>query len=221
MQNGGTSSRSRYSRSLNTTGEPCTGPAVDLSFVATAASANWQILLQNEGLDGWFDLTWQATGDNRPPPYAFLDSKNALEDVLGLVAAMVTARMNSTFLYSVPSTVVVSSFRIGSGKFANLAFLVPPVAAALILTYLILRNLFSPVAEYDTTNLAHLVKFGWLHGEHARVAYGSSGETPAGKGDEAIPLYQQTLAPARFSIQRTPQGSWKLSLNLEDEGLAN
>ena len=221
MQNGGISSHSRYSRLVSATGEPCIGPSVDLSFVAIAASANWQILLQNEGLDGWFDLTWQAAGDNRPPPYGFVDSKNALEDVLGLVAAMVTARINSTFSYSVPSSIDVFSMRVGSGKLASLVFLVPPIAASLILGYLILRNLFSPVGEFDTTNLAQLVKFGSLYGERAAVGYATAGGEPAKKGKETASFYQQTLVPRNWYIQRTPQGAWSFSINLEDEGLAN
>ena len=60
---------------------------------------------------------------------------------------------------------VVSSLRVGVGKFATLAFLVLSAAAALILIYLILRQLFSPVVEDDVTNFAHLVKFGWLRGD--------------------------------------------------------
>lgn len=220
MKNGGESVKSRYTRSLNATGEPCSGPPVDLSFVATAAAANWQILLQNEGLDGWFDLTYQAAGINRPPPYAFPDSKNALEDVLGMVAAMVTARINSTFLYPVPSNVRVSNLRVGSGRLANLAFLVPPIVAALILATLILRNWFSRAAKYDTTNLADLVQFGFLHGERAGMKYDPGRETTRGKGEEATSLYRQTLVPGSLSLQRTLEGSWKLLVNLEDEGLA-
>ncbi|KIW97624.1 uncharacterized protein Z519_01208 [Cladophialophora bantiana CBS 173.52] len=71
MKNGGESSQSHYSRSLIVTGGIPTGPPVDLSVVATVVAANQQILLQNEGLDGGFDLAYQATGIDKPPRMYF------------------------------------------------------------------------------------------------------------------------------------------------------
>jgi len=109
-------SQTRYMRSLNATGLRCSGPPIIRDIIATAASANWQTLLQQAGADGWWDLVWEATSSShslRLPPYGFSQSANALEDVLGLIAAMVTSRMNSSIVHTINGTVVVQATRVG------------------------------------------------------------------------------------------------------------
>ncbi|CAM1509645.1 Fc.00g033840.m01.CDS01 [Cosmosporella sp. VM-42] len=111
--------QTRYMRYLNATGNSCSGPPILRDVIATAASANWQTLLQQAAGDGWWDLVWQASNTGhgpRLPPYSFTQSTNALEDVLGLVAAMVTARMNSTTTHDINSTALVQATRVGSGQ---------------------------------------------------------------------------------------------------------
>lgn len=125
----------RYTRFLSSPGaepERCQGPEMDRSRVATVAAANWQTLFQNDGLDGWFDLVWEATGGHygRKETFGFGNSVNALEDVLGLVAAMVGARFNGSERYSVDTVVEVEATRVGSESLLVLLWVIPPLFAA-------------------------------------------------------------------------------------------
>jgi hypothetical protein len=52
--------------------------------------------MENFGLDGYFFIISRAAGQNRGPLYAFSNSRNALENVLSLIAAIVTANLNTT-----------------------------------------------------------------------------------------------------------------------------
>ncbi|KAF3930624.1 hypothetical protein ABW19_dt0205550 [Dactylella cylindrospora] len=150
-------SQTRYMRFLNSTGNSCSGPPIIRDVIATAASANWQTLLQQAGADGWWDLVWQASGNGRSAPYAFEQSTNALEDVLGLVTAMVTARMNSTTTRTINSTAVVQATRIGDGEVSSVAFAIPSLLAVVILLILIFELLGTRLPEADCTKLDCLV----------------------------------------------------------------
>jgi len=155
-------SQTRYMRFLNATDESCSGPAIIRDVIATAASANWQTLLQQAGADGWWDLVWEATNrahKPRSPPYGFTQSTNALENVLGLVAAMVTARMNSTVSHTVNSTAVVQATRIGNGQYSSIGFGIPPLLVAIILLGLLCGSIGKRPTWVDCTNLEHLIDF--------------------------------------------------------------
>ncbi|KAL8380594.1 hypothetical protein RB595_005052 [Gaeumannomyces hyphopodioides] len=140
--------------------------AINLGLFATAVSANWQPLSQNDGLDGWFDSVNQMTIDKsgrqaRPPPYAFSNSQNALEDTLGLVVALATARINGTS-EKVPARGAVINTRVGSGKLPGLAYAVPPLLTALTLLALLLSAWPSKRLHFACTRLDHLVECSWL-----------------------------------------------------------
>jgi hypothetical protein len=153
-------SQTRFMRLLNATGQPCKGPPIIRDVIATAASANWQTLLQQAGADGWWDLVWEAASGShspRPPPYGFAQSKNALEDVLGLVAAMVTSRMNSSVTHIVNSTAAVKATRVGNGDYFSLAFAIPPVLVLFILLGLLGGRLSQQAPDIDCTELPDLV----------------------------------------------------------------
>lgn len=133
--------------------------AIDDILIATAAAANWQILNQNIFWDGLLDLLFDLTLDNRPPPYAFNNSANALEDVLGLIGAIVASRIESTTKVAVQGTAVITSTTIGSGRVYAYIYLVPPAITALVLCYLMATNPTSKV-ECSTSKLDDLVEYG-------------------------------------------------------------
>ncbi|KAH8653208.1 hypothetical protein BGZ60DRAFT_419748 [Tricladium varicosporioides] len=153
-------SQSRYMRFLNATDTTCTGPPIIRDVIATAASANWQTFLQQAGADGWFDLVWEASNRahaSRTSPFGFAESKNPLEDVLGLVSAMVTARMNSSTFHEINSTAAVLAARVGDGRYASIAFALPPLLVVLILSGLIIEMLMRDVPTVDCTQLEQLI----------------------------------------------------------------
>ncbi|KAF4495274.1 hypothetical protein FAGAP_8603 [Fusarium agapanthi] len=109
--------QNHYMRYLEATGNKCRGPPISRD-IATAASANWQTLVQENAGSGWRDLVWEASSTAHGPrqaPFDFPESTKTIEDGLGLVAAMVTARMNSTTTHAVSSTAVMEATRVGNG----------------------------------------------------------------------------------------------------------
>jgi len=172
LQNSNTT-ESSYARSLIGQ-EPCSPSSPELSSIgdvlfATSAAANWQLLFQNDGIDGWFDTICQLTlGDTtgRKPPWAFSNSVNALEDALGLTSALVASRtalvgskINSSTI-DVNGTVLVIASRIGGGRTFALAFAIPPAAAAAVLLYLMTTTPLSEAVRYSTSKLGDLIAFG-------------------------------------------------------------
>ncbi|KAK4221723.1 hypothetical protein QBC38DRAFT_491523 [Podospora fimiseda] len=132
----------RYTRFLSS-GERCQGPEMSMSRLATVAAANWQTLFQNDGTDGWFDLVWEATGGHygRKEGFGFGDSTNALEDVLGLVTAMVGARFNGSERYVIDTVVEIEATRVGSGSLLVLLWVLAPLfAAGVIVTLLVMTE---------------------------------------------------------------------------------
>src|SRR5579859_3184488 len=131
-------SESSYARSIVGLGSytPETLTISDV-LIASAAAANWQLLMQYEGLDRLFDGISQVAlipsgGIQREPPWAFNNPANGLEDVLGLVATIVSSRINST-MTTINATSLVTVTRIGSGNTLALAYTIPPAVAAVVL----------------------------------------------------------------------------------------
>jgi hypothetical protein len=156
-------SKTNLGRQVAGFGEECEifKPEENYGLLAIAAVANWQDLQQNEGSDGWFDSINQFTVDPtgsapRLPPYAFQNSQNSLEDVLGLTAALVTSRLNSTTV-RVPGTAMITSTRVGSGKLFGLVYVIPPFFAALVLLALMTRNSAAGERGFSTINLEDLI----------------------------------------------------------------
>jgi len=152
--------------------DPCSATSPESSSIgdvlfATSAAANWQLLSQNDGIDGWFDTICQLTlcdTTGRKPPWAFRNSVNALEDAIGLTAALVASRnaivgskINSSTI-DVNGTVVVIASRVGGG--VALVFAIPPAAAAIILLFLMITTPFSEAVRYSTSKLGDLIAFG-------------------------------------------------------------
>ncbi|KAI1265959.1 hypothetical protein F5Y18DRAFT_33606 [Xylariaceae sp. FL1019] len=75
-------------------GEACTPlvPTISSKMFAVAGTAGHLLVLENVGIDGNTASLTRLSGNHRGPPYAFPDSTNALEDVLGLVSALAVSR---------------------------------------------------------------------------------------------------------------------------------
>jgi len=162
LQNSNTSDPS-YARSLQGH-EPCYPTpgtsAINDGLIATSAAANWQILSQNAGDDGLLDLLSDLTDNWRPPPYAFNNSLNALEDALGLISALVASRINSSTTAASNGTAVITATTAGSRKPFAFAFIFPPVAAAIILFYLIVKTRAIKGELLRSSKLKDLIKVG-------------------------------------------------------------
>ncbi|PMD42848.1 hypothetical protein L207DRAFT_623102 [Hyaloscypha variabilis F] len=138
---------SSFARTLSSSGEECQPlqPTISNILFATVAGANWQLLIQNQGIDGLTDSLSQITGSWRKPPYAFTNSQNPLEDSLGLVAALVVSRVNNSGNY-VPAEdskgeyAYVQATRLGTGKRETLLLLIPLVTTTIVLLSLIIMS---------------------------------------------------------------------------------
>jgi hypothetical protein len=164
MQNSEIITTSRYAKSL-TGGEAC-NPSFNTTGqvqYATAAAANWELLKEGEGFDGFFEAIMRVSVINstafepREPPWAFNNSVNALEDVMGLTAALVLSRINSSTV-SIPGNSVVTATRIGSGRWYTV-FLCLPVGFASIILAILMATTKSN-AKVNSGSLDSLIKFG-------------------------------------------------------------
>lgn len=141
--------------------------ADNLGLMATAVSANWQPLSQNDGMDGWIDSINQMTVDKssrqpRLPPYSLSGSSNALEDTLGLVIALTTARINGT-AETIPATATIVNTRVGSGTLLGLVYTIPPMATAAVIFAILARVLLpSQTPSFSSIKLRDIAGLSWL-----------------------------------------------------------
>lgn len=176
LQNPDPSVSAAFGRTLAATPDasPCQPPAdygPDIGLLAIAAVSSWQPLLQNEGSDGWFDSIGQyaigfSDGERRQPSWAFSNSQNALDDVFGLVAALVGSRMNSTSKVRIPIQVSGTSTRVGTGHLWALLFSLPPLFAAGVILWLLLSTSKKPHMKTSTINLEDLLNERINYNEH-------------------------------------------------------
>ncbi|EPS42466.1 hypothetical protein H072_3593 [Dactylellina haptotyla CBS 200.50] len=169
----GTEARRLYGRHLVGSSYACTPDHQTISdtLFAIAASANWQVLDQNRWNDGLLEAlaekttvsaTWRtdnASEVSRLPPWAFPNSKNALEDVFGLVSAMVVSRINSTTV-RVGGPASVLGTRIGSGHPYGLAYCIPPLASAVTILVLLIGNRRNSTPLYHSHSIVDLLSGG-------------------------------------------------------------
>ncbi|PTD02251.1 hypothetical protein FCULG_00012108 [Fusarium culmorum] len=64
----------------------------NVHYVA-ATTSMYNMVMENYGLDGYFSTVHRVAGEDRGRPYAFNNSKNGLEDALGVIAALGLANM--------------------------------------------------------------------------------------------------------------------------------
>lgn len=157
LQGSSNASDASFARTLSSSGEECQPiqPTISNVLFATAAAANWQLLSQNLGIDGLTDSLGQATGNWRKPPYAFPNSRNPLEDSLGLVAALVVSRVNNSGRYvpaeeSTGEYAYVQATRLGTGKREALLLLLPLVVTTVVLLVLMIMSIRDEQSRYDS-----------------------------------------------------------------------
>ncbi|KAH0565361.1 hypothetical protein GP486_001244 [Trichoglossum hirsutum] len=132
-------------------GEPCTPVNSTISNIlfVTATMANWNIIRENFAFDGYFSTISKAAGKNRSKPYAFPNSRNAMEDVLGLISAMVVANLRVSGKGVVADAIqdkggrayaIVQATRIGTHKWYGLLLIIPPLCCTFILCWLLQSN---------------------------------------------------------------------------------
>jgi hypothetical protein len=131
-------------------GDPCTPkhPTIGNHLFVNAATANWQMLQQGFGLDGYIATLAGITKQKRKGPYAFNNSKNALEDTLGLISAVVVANLginggNVSAEAEGPNgntTMIIEATRLGSDSWWTLFFIIPPLGCAVSLLWLIAQS---------------------------------------------------------------------------------
>jgi hypothetical protein len=156
-------SESDYTRALVSEGgcDMSFTPDVDDVLMGIAAAAPWQLLNQDVGTDGWFDLISQLTladTTGRQPPWAFQSSQNALEDVLGLTAALVVSRINSSTVTPINASAQVTAMRLGSGNPISAIFSIPPIITTFFLVLLIFRTRISE--SPCTSDLSGILELG-------------------------------------------------------------
>lgn len=161
-----------YTRIL-TGGKPCSipgHPAIAEALAATVALGPYFPVYEITAT-GWFqsivdvvsktgDYGQSANKSIRTPPFAFNESQNALEDVLGLSGALAGSRavLNMSLIESTGSAEVVF-MRVGSGKAFALVFAIIPLLLGLFMAFIFFR--MSPSGNgYKCTSLQDLVRLG-------------------------------------------------------------
>ncbi|KAI1342347.1 hypothetical protein F5Y15DRAFT_412856 [Xylariaceae sp. FL0016] len=145
-------------------GEKCTpvNPTISNIHFVTAATACNDPVLERRGLDGFFATIVNAAKLNRAPPYAFPNSRNALEDTLGLITALGVSRLPMTDDVGViadaldgqggSATAVVQAIRLGTGNREALLLITPSLGSFCILAYQFFMSLRSGTRNKQSTN---------------------------------------------------------------------
>lgn len=128
-------------------------------YLATAARASQASVLENRGESGYIATIRAAAGFNRGPPYAFNNSENALEDVLGLAVGMAIANLPVEEEDSpTRSLASVQAMRLGSGTGAFYLLLIPSLSSLVILVVLLVRSIrggWAPGGQINLTSAGY------------------------------------------------------------------
>ncbi|KAI1387299.1 uncharacterized protein F4822DRAFT_444066 [Hypoxylon trugodes] len=144
-----------------TGGETCTPtePTISNKLFAMAGIASKDLVQEHQGVDGYVETLVEFSGQYRKPPYAFQDSRNALEDVLGLVSALAVSKMvviGYIVLASAlndrggDSSALIKVTRLGTDSSEALWLLIPPAGSLIIicvLSFLSFRRNWAPVGR--------------------------------------------------------------------------
>ncbi|KAK6535907.1 hypothetical protein TWF281_000158 [Arthrobotrys megalospora] len=120
--------------------------------LAVGAGAACPLFTQNRYNNGWWDTLHRAVKDRGPSSYAFGDSKNALEDVLGLVVGVSVGQYigsaqppistrDAPMVINRGGSARVLGYRIGSGSRWGLIFIAPHVWVVVVLSFLLIKRL--------------------------------------------------------------------------------
>lgn len=133
-------------------GDKCTPVNATISNIhfVTAAMSPSDLVMERTGFDGYFATLINIAGFDRGPPYAFANSRNSLEDTLGLIAAMGVSRIpikygggivaNATAGGGGPAFAVIKVTRLGGDTGGVLVLLIPPLASFLALASIFLLS---------------------------------------------------------------------------------
>jgi hypothetical protein len=202
-------------------GEPCTPiyPTISNILFVTAAIANHNLVWENLGLDQYFSAIHNAAGFNRGPPYAFTNSRNALEDTLGLVAALAVSNVpfsggnvsaDATENLGGSAYALVEATRLGTNALEGLLLLIPPVGSFLILTWLLLNNFLSdrgpggvaykdlPEKEHPRRYAAVSIRELMLLGSHGRMDNHSAPLSPQSVENKRPQVAEQSISQQYF-----------------------
>ncbi|KAI8632727.1 hypothetical protein F5Y19DRAFT_491367 [Xylariaceae sp. FL1651] len=145
----GKGKESNYAQYLSG-GKSCTplNPTISNKMFAIAGTASYSLVLENANRDGYIGTLTRFAGFHRGPPYAFPESRNALEDVLGLVSGLAVSVMPLTdggvSAAAVShdrgadgnSSAVIEITRLGTSSSEALWLLIPPIGSLIILCIL-------------------------------------------------------------------------------------
>jgi hypothetical protein len=137
----GFDSGSRYYLSAE---KPCkpVNPTISNILFATASFALRDLVRENTGNDHQTGTIFALTAQ-RPPPYAFDNSRNSLEDVLGLAAATGVSflPLSDNFVVAASnedqSLVTVEATRLGTDHAVVYITLLPPILSFIVLSALL------------------------------------------------------------------------------------
>ncbi|KAI1270281.1 hypothetical protein F5Y18DRAFT_367798 [Xylariaceae sp. FL1019] len=136
-------------------GEPCipSNPTISNRLFAFAGSGSYMVVTEDSALDGFPGTLVRLAGKFRGPPYAFPDSTNALEDVLGLFSALAVSRMPledegvQAAEVKSNSTAQIEVTRLGTARNEALLLLIPPLGSLSILCTLFVLGIRSRWAQ--------------------------------------------------------------------------
>ncbi|MCJ1294828.1 hypothetical protein MMC34_006387 [Xylographa carneopallida] len=140
-------------------------------LLATAALGPWQLVnlgtLENLRSVLINSVLSQFNNDHtvyiRQPPFAFNNSRNALEDVLGLSSALAMSRLTmtgSTGQATYSGTGMVANTRIGTGERWALVYILPPLISSIVLLALLMTT--PRQTPFSSSRLTELVAI-WNH----------------------------------------------------------
>ncbi|KAI4867143.1 hypothetical protein F4820DRAFT_224952 [Hypoxylon rubiginosum] len=124
--------------------QPCTpvNPTISNKLFAAAGTSSHLLVYEHSMLDGYIPTLIGLSGFHRKPPYAFPDSTNAFEDVLGLVSGLAVSMVSvsgGTVSASAlegqggNSTALIEVTRLGSDSGEALWLLIPPICSLVVL----------------------------------------------------------------------------------------
>ena len=124
--------------------EPCVPEKESVGYLhhTAVALAQYKMVMENFGLDGHFSTVFRIAGVDRKPPYAFNQSRNGLEDALGVISALGVANLRVVGENGVAADAaderaeaVVDVRQLGYGNRVVLLLIIPPLMALIFLVY--------------------------------------------------------------------------------------
>ncbi|KAF3020921.1 hypothetical protein E8E14_002641 [Neopestalotiopsis sp. 37M] len=124
---------------------PVTEKVSNIHFITAAMSPSDEVM-ERTSIDGYFATLINLAGTDREPPYAFANSRNVLEDTLGLISAMGVSQISITDGGGIVADAtedgggsafaVIAVTRLGGDTGDMLVFLIPPLVSFLVLATL-------------------------------------------------------------------------------------